>query len=92
MFKKGDLVRLASEDEEKEIVSVLEDSDESTGTTLVQLFVLTLVLKMGYNNVYYDDGEKRHLDVNRFDTEDLELATITTAEQLKRQFGFWGKT
>jgi len=84
MFKKGDLVRLASEDEEKEIVSVLEDSDESTGTTLVQLFVL--------NNVYYDDEEKRHLDVNRFDTEDLELATITTTEQLKRQFGFWGET
>ena len=84
MFKKGDLVRLASEGEEKEIVSVLEDSDESTGTTLVQLFVL--------NNVYYDDEEKRHLDVNRFDTEDLELATITTTEQLKRQFGFWGET
>ena len=84
MFKKGDLVRLASEDEEKEIVSVLENSDKSTGTTLVQLFVL--------NNVYYDDEEKTHLDVNRFDTEDLELATITTTEQLKRQFGFWGKT
>ena len=84
LFKKGDLVRLASEDEEKEIVSVLEDSDESTGTTLVQLFVL--------NNVYYDDVENRHLDVNRFDTEDLELATITTAKQLKRQFYFWGKT
>ena len=90
MFKKGDLVRLASEGEEKEIVSVLENSDKSTGTTLVQLFVL--------NNVYYDDEESRlriaewHLDVNRFDTEDLELATITTTEQLKRQFGFWGKT
>ena len=84
MFKKGDLVRLASEDEEKEIVSVLENSDESTGTTLVQLFVL--------NNVYYDDEENWHLDVNRFDTEDLELATITTAKQLKRQFYFWGKT
>ena len=84
MFKKGDLVRLASEDEEKEIVSVLENSDKSTGTTLVQLFVL--------NNVYYDDEEKWHFDVNRFDTEDLELATITTTEQLKRQFGFWGET
>jgi hypothetical protein len=84
MFKKGDLVRLASEDEEKEIMCVLEDSDKSTGTTLVQLFVL--------NNVYYDDEENWHLDVNRFDTEDLELATITTTEQLKRQFGFWGKT
>jgi len=84
MFKKGDLVRLASEGEEKEIVSVLENSDKSTGTTLVQLFVL--------NNVYYDDEENWHLDVNRFDTEDLELATITTTEQLKRQFGFWGKT
>jgi|TARA_R100000789_G_scaffold8333_1_gene12411 hypothetical protein len=84
LFKKGDLVRLASEDKEKEIVSVLEDSDESTGTTLVQLFVL--------NNVYYDDVENRHLDVNRFDTENLELATITTAKQLKRQFYFWGKT
>ena len=84
MFKKGDLVRLASEGEEKEIASVLENSDKSTGTTLVQLFVL--------NNVYYDDEENWHLDVNRFDTEDLELATITTTEQLKRQFGFWGKT
>ncbi len=38
------------------------------------------------------DEENRHLDVNRFDTEDLELATITTAKQLKRQFYFWGKT
>ena len=86
-FKKGDLVRLTSaaclsntKDEEKEIVGVLEDSDKSTGSTLVQLFAL--------NN----DEENRHLDVNRFNTEDLELATITTAKQLKRQFYFWGKT
>jgi|TARA_B100001964_G_scaffold12961_1_gene13554 hypothetical protein len=86
-FKKGDLVRLTSaaylsdtKDEEKEIVGVLEDSDKSTGSTLVQLFAL--------NN----DEENRHLDVNRFDTEDLELVTITTAKQLKRQFYFWGKT
>ena len=35
MFKEGNLVRLASEDEDGEVMLVVEDSDKQSNTTLV---------------------------------------------------------